>query len=112
MKNYVMFDFGESYFRGRPVVEVVLEKMPVSISLGIWTTLLTYLISIPLGIRSHRRESSIGIGMALVLFFSFYLFIILSDAMVDRPEWRPDMIPWIPVLGCQAIGFALMQKNR
>jgi len=70
------------------------------------------LISIPLGIRSHRRESSIGIGMALVLFFSFYLFIILSDAMVDRPEWRPDMIPWIPVLGCQAIGFALMQKNR
>jgi lipopolysaccharide export system permease protein len=70
------------------------------------------LIAIPLGIRSHRKESSIGIGMALVLFFLFYLFIILSDAMVDLPEWRPDMIPWIPVLGCQAIGLALMHKNR
>ncbi|MCG8510404.1 MAG: microcin ABC transporter permease, partial [Rhodospirillales bacterium] len=56
MKNYLMFDFGESYFRGRPVVEVVLEKMPVSISLGIWTTLLTYLISIPLGIAKARRD--------------------------------------------------------
>ena len=70
------------------------------------------LLAIPLGIRSHRKESSIGIGMALVLLFLFYLFIIISDAMVDRPEWRPDMIPWIPVLGCQAIGFLLLQKNR
>ena len=70
------------------------------------------LLAIPLGIRSHRKESSIGIGMALVLFFLFYLFIILSDALVDFPQWRPDLIPWIPVLGCQAIGFALMHKNR
>ena len=70
------------------------------------------LMAIPLGIRSHRKESSIGIGMALVLFFLFYLFIILSDALVDFPQWRPDMIPWLPVLGCQALGFALLHKNR
>ena len=70
------------------------------------------LLAIPLGIRSHRKESSIGIGMALVLLFLFYLFIIISDALVDRPEWRPDMIPWIPVLGCQTLGFLLLQKNR
>lgn len=70
------------------------------------------LISIPLGIRAHRKESSIGIGMALVLFFLFYLFIILADALVDFPQWRPDLLPWIPVLGCQAIGFALLHKNR
>lgn len=70
------------------------------------------LLAIPLGIRSHRKESTIGIGIALVLLFFFYMFIILSDAMVDRPEWRPDMIPWIPVLGCQFLGFLLMQKNR
>lgn len=70
------------------------------------------LLAIPLGIRSHRKESSIGIGLALVLLFTFYMFIILSDAMVDRPEWRPDMIPWIPVLGCQFFGFLLLQKNR
>ena len=70
------------------------------------------LMAIPLGIRSHRKESSIGIGMALVLFFLFYVFIIISDALVDFPEWRPDMIPWIPVLGCQAVGVALLRINR
>lgn len=70
------------------------------------------LLGIPLGIRSHRKESSIGIGMALVLLFLFYLFIILADALIDRPEWRPDMIPWIPVLASQLIGGLLFYKNR
>lgn len=70
------------------------------------------LLGIPLGIRSHRRESSIGIGIALVLLFLFYLFIIVADALVDRPEWRPDMIPWIPVLGSQLIGFLLLRKHQ
>ena len=70
------------------------------------------LLGIPLGIRSHRRESSIGIGLALVLLFVFYLFIIVADAMVDRPEWRPDLIPWIPVLGSQLLGALLLYKNR
>ena len=70
------------------------------------------LLSIPLGIRSHRKESSIGIGLALVLMFGFYLFIIISDALVDRPEWRPDMIPWIPVVGSQILGSLLLFKHR
>lgn len=58
LKNYLMFDFGESYFRSRSVVDLVLEKMPVSISLGLWTTLIIYLISIPLGIRKAVRDGS------------------------------------------------------
>ena len=70
------------------------------------------LLGVPLGIRTHRKESSIGIAVALVLLFFFYLFIIISDALVDRPDWRPDLIPWIPVLGCQLIGFGLLHKNR
>ena len=49
--NYLRFDFGKSYFRDVSVLELIKEKLPVSISLGIWLTLLTYLISIPLGIR-------------------------------------------------------------
>ena len=56
--NYIVFDFGESFFRDRPVVDLVLEKMPVSISLGIWTTLLVYLISIPLGVAKAVRDGS------------------------------------------------------
>ena len=56
MGQYLRFDFGTSYFRDQSVVDLVLE-MPVSISIGIWTTLLTYLISIPLGIRKAVKTA-------------------------------------------------------
>ncbi len=54
--NYARFDFGDSYFRSVSVFDLVLEKMPVSITLGLWSTLLAYLISIPLGIRKAMRD--------------------------------------------------------
>ena len=56
LKNYALFDFGKSYFRDVPVWQLIREKMPVSISLGIWMTLATYLLSIPLGIRKAVRD--------------------------------------------------------
>ncbi len=56
--DYLHFDFGESYFRSISVVDLVLEKLPVSISLGLWSTVLAYLISIPLGIRKAVRDGS------------------------------------------------------
>jgi microcin C transport system permease protein len=56
--NYVRFDFGRSFFRDQSVVSLVIEKLPVSISLGLWTMLLTYLISIPLGIAKAVRDGS------------------------------------------------------
>ncbi len=58
MGNYLRFDFGESYFRSVSVVDLVLEKMPVSITLGLWSTVLAYVISIPLGIRKAVRDGS------------------------------------------------------
>ena len=58
MKDYVRFDFGESFFKGRPVVDLILEKMPVSISIGLWTTLIMYLVSIPLGIAKAVRDGT------------------------------------------------------
>ncbi len=58
MGDYLRFDFGESYFRKISVVDLVIEKMPVSITLGLWSTLLAYLISIPLGIRKAVRDGS------------------------------------------------------
>ena len=58
MGNYVRFDFGESYFRSISVVDLVLEKMPVSVTLGLWSTLIAYLISIPLGIRKAIRDGT------------------------------------------------------
>ena len=58
MWDYVRFDFGESYFRSISVRDLVIEKMPVSITLGLWSTLIAYLISIPLGIRKAVRDGS------------------------------------------------------
>ena len=56
--DYITFDFGDSYFRSISVIELIIEKMPVSISLGLWTTLLAYMISIPLGIRKALLDGS------------------------------------------------------
>ena len=56
--NYMRFDFGESYFRSISVTDLVLEKMPVSISLGLWSTLIAYMVSIPLGIRKAVSDGS------------------------------------------------------
>lgn len=86
MGNYLRFDFGTSYFRDRRVVDLVIEKMPVSISLGLWTTLLVYLISIPLGIAKAVRDGSrfdvwssgaIVVGYAIPGFLFAVLLIVL-----------------------------------
>ena len=58
MWNYIRLDFGESYFRSVSVIDLVIEKMPVSITLGLWSTLIAYLISIPLGIRKAVRDGT------------------------------------------------------
>ena len=57
VKNYATFNLGQSYYRDVSVIHLVLEKMPVSISLGLWSTLIIYLISIPLGIKKAVRDN-------------------------------------------------------
>ncbi len=84
--NYLRFDFGKSYFRDVSVLQLIKEKLPVSVSLGIWMTLLSYLISIPLGIRKAVRDGSqfdvwtsgvIIVGYAIPGFLFAILLIIL-----------------------------------
>jgi len=58
LRNYATFDFGNSFFRDTPVVQLIISKMPVSISIGVWTTLIVYLVSIPLGIAKAVRDGS------------------------------------------------------
>ena len=95
--NYVTFNFGSSYFRDTSVVDLVIEKLPVSISLGIWTTLLTYLISIPLGIRKAVRDGSrfdvwtsgvIIVGYAIPGFL-FAILLIVLFAGGSYFDWFP-----------------------
>src|SRR4051812_24303298 len=85
IKNYLTFDFGRSYFRDQSVISLLGEKFPVSLSLGLWTTMLVYLISIPLGIWKAVRDGStfdiwtsgiIVVGYAVPSFL-FALFLIL-----------------------------------
>jgi microcin C transport system permease protein len=95
--SYLVFDFGESFFRDRPVVDLVIEKMPVSISLGLWTTLLVYLISVPLGIRKAVRDGSpfdVWTSFALVIgtaipSFLFAVFLLVIFAGGSYLDWFP-----------------------
>ena len=84
--NYICFDFGESYFRSISVVDLLNEKLPVSISLGLWTTLLAYFISVPLGIRKAVNDGSrfdtwtsgaIIVGYAIPGFLFAILLLVL-----------------------------------
>ncbi len=86
MKNFLRFDFGDSFFRDRGVWDLVLEKMPVSISLGLWTTLIVYIVSIPLGIAKAVRDGSrfdvwtsavVVVGNAIPSFLFAILLIVL-----------------------------------
>jgi microcin C transport system permease protein len=86
MRNYLTFDFGTSFFRDRRVVDLIRDKLPVSISIGLWTTLITYLVSIPLGIRKAVRDGSrfdiwtsavIIVGYAVPSFLFAVLLIVL-----------------------------------
>lgn len=84
--NYLVFDFGDSFFRDQAVIDLVLDKLPVSISLGLWSTLIIYLISIPLGIKKAVTDgtrfdvwtsSAIIIGYAIPGFLFAVLLIVL-----------------------------------
>lgn len=86
LKDYARLDFGNSFFRDTPVIDLVLEKLPVSISLGLWTTLIVYLVSIPLGIRKAVHDgtrfdvwtsTAVAIGQAIPGFLFAVLLVIL-----------------------------------
>ena len=94
MWNYIRFDFGESYFRSISVVDLVLEKMPVSITLGLWSTLIAYLISIPLGIKKAIRDGSrfdTATSAAIIVGYAipgFLIAILLIVLFAGGSYWR------------------------
>lgn len=107
IKGYLTFDFGESFFRDASVMELIKEKMPVSISLGLWTTVLTYLISIPLGIRKAIRHGSafdvwtsslIIVGYAIPGFLLAILLIVLFAG--------GSYFDWFPLRGLTSNNWA------
>jgi microcin C transport system permease protein len=107
LKRYLVFDFGTSFFSDRTVVSLVLEKLPVSISLGLWTTLLVYLVSIPLGIRKAVRDGSpfdvwssavVIIGDAIPAFLFAILLVVLFSG--------GTFLHWFPLRGLVSDNWA------
>lgn len=97
IKDYSCFDFGKSYYKDKTVGELILERMPVSISLGLWSTLIIYLISIPLGIKKALYDGSkfdvmssfaVIFGSAVPVFL-FAVFLIVFFAGGTYLQWFP-----------------------
>jgi len=107
--NYARFDFGESYFRSIGVIELIVEKMDVSISLGLWTTAIAYLVSIPLGIAKAVRDGSrfdavtSGIIIAAYSIPGFLFAIILLVLFAGG-----SYLQWFPLRGLHSDGAAQM----
>jgi microcin C transport system permease protein len=107
MKNYLTLDFGSSFFRDRSVVELVVEKMPVSISLGLWTTLIVYLVSIPLGIAKAVRDGSrfdVASSGAIVVGYAIpsFLFAVLLLVLFAGGSY----LSWFPLRGLTSENWA------
>ena len=97
LKSYASFDFGTSFFKDKPVTQLLWEKMPVSLSLGLWSTLLIYLVSIPLGIKKARQHGMffdkstsmlLAIGYAVPAFI-FAVLLIVFFAGGSYFQWFP-----------------------
>ncbi len=103
--DYLSFDFGESYFRDERVVDLVLEKMPVSISLGLWTTLLVYLISIPLGVAKAVRDGSrFDIWSSAVVVFGNAIPSFIFAVMLLVLFAGGSYLDWFPLKGLTSDG--------
>ncbi|MCW8085227.1 microcin C ABC transporter permease YejB [Sabulicella glaciei] len=105
LAGYLRFDFGRSLFRDRPVWDLVIEKLPVSVSLGLWSTLIIYLISIPLGIRKAVRDGSrfdlwtsavVLVGYAIPGFLFAVLLVVLFAG--------GSFVQWFPLRGLASSG--------
>ena len=106
VKNYFSGNFGESYYRDRSVTELIIERLPVSISLGLWSTLIAYLVSIPLGIRKAVHDGTrfdvwsstlIVIGFAIPSFLLGLLLIVLFSG--------GSYFEWFPLRGLTSDNF-------
>jgi len=135
--NYLRFDFGDSLFRSAPVLQLIKESLPVSVSLGLWSTLIIYLVSIPLGIRKavHHGSRFDGLSSLLIIIgyaipaFIFAIMLIVLFAGGSYFDWFPlrgltspqfASLPWygkaldyfwhiaLPVLATVIGGFATL----
>jgi lipopolysaccharide export system permease protein len=87
---------------------IVEANQRVSIAIGCFSFML---IGIPLGVKSHRKESSIGMVLSLVIVFAYYLFIVVAKALAEYPALHPNLILWIPLIVAQISGLWLIKRS-
>lgn len=107
IKNYISFDFGTSYYRDASVLSLIAEKLPVSISLGLWSTLLIYLISIPLGIKkalTHNSSFDVWTSSIIVVGYAIpgFLFAMILIVVFAGGSY----LDWFPLRGLTSDNFA------
>jgi len=109
LRSYVTFDFGTSFFRDQRVIDLIVQKLPVSVSLGLWTMLLIYLISIPLGVAKAIRDGStfdvwtsgvVIVGYAIPGFLFAILLVVLFAG--------GSVFAWFPLRGLVSDHWALL----
>jgi microcin C transport system permease protein len=109
MRNYLVFDLGTSFYRDRPVLGLMLDKLPVSITLGLWTTLFVYLISIPLGVAKAVRDGTpfdLWTSVAVIVGYAVpgFLFAILLVVLLAGGSF----VQWFPLRGLTSDTWALL----
>src|SRR5271166_2987243 len=105
LRDYLSFNFGRSFFRDEPVLRLIEEKMPVSVSLGLWSTLLVYFVSIPLGIAKAVRDGSrfdVASSAAVLIGYAIpgFLFAILLVVLFAGGSF----VQWFPMRGLTSSG--------
>jgi microcin C transport system permease protein len=107
MWNYARFDFGHSYFQDRPVVELVVERLPVSLSLGLWTLLLVYLIAVPLGVAKAVRDgTAFDVWTSAVVFAAYAIPGFLIAVMLIVFFAGGSYLDWFPMRGLVSENFS------
>jgi microcin C transport system permease protein len=105
LKGYLTFDFGNSFFRDKRVLALILQKMPVSISLGLWSTLLVYLVSIPLGVAKAVRDGTrFDVLTSLLVLVGYAVPGFLFAVMLIVVFAGGSYLQWFPLRGLSSEG--------
>jgi lipopolysaccharide export system permease protein len=106
-ENYSMFPAAQqASFRSNLVIEA---NRRISTAVACFTFML---IGIPLGVKSHRKETSIGMVLSLGIVFAYYIFIVVAKALADYPGLHPGLILWLPLVAAQFLGLVLIRRSN
>jgi lipopolysaccharide export system permease protein len=87
---------------------IVEANQRISVAVGCFSFML---IGIPLGVKSHRKETSIGMVLSLAIVFAYYLFIVVAKALANHPAMHPNLILWIPLIAAQVFGLWMIRRS-